>query len=71
MFLFFLLEDNDGSSYIQIILNSKPTIHRCDTFDQATHFSREVQRAQDIFQEEKLIYTPPPEEEDENEDFDE
>ncbi len=64
-----LIEDNDGSAYIQILLNSKSSLHRCDTLEQATIFSREFQRAQDLFQEEKLIYIPPSD--DENEDFDE
>ncbi len=64
----FLIEDDDNCAYIQILLNSKNSIHRCDTLEQATLFSREVQRAQDIFKEEKLIYIPS---DDENEDFDE
>jgi hypothetical protein len=63
-----LIEGDDGSAYIQILLNSKPSLHRCDTLEQASIFSHEVQRAQDLFQEEKLIYIPS---DDENEDFDE
>lgn len=68
MFFLFLIEDNNDSAYIQIRLNSKNSIHHCDTLEQATYFSREVQHAQDIFQDEKLIYISS---DDENEDFDE
>jgi hypothetical protein len=67
--LLFLIEDDNGSSYIRIFLNSQTSTHRCDTLEQATLFSREVQRAKNIFQEEKLIYIPS--DDDENEEFDE
>lgn len=66
---FFYLEDNDGSAYIQILLNSKSPLHRCDTLEQAIQLSREVQRVQNSFEEEKLIFVPSSE--DDNEDFDE
>ena len=41
-------------------------IHRCDTFEQASILCREIQRAQDIFQEEKMIYTASDDENDDN-----
>jgi len=58
----FFIEADDGSAYIEFLLDSKSclqspnTLHRCDTFEQASLLVRDVQRAQDIFQEEKLIY---------------
>jgi len=65
--LLFLIEDDNGSAYIQILLNSQPSTHRCDTLEQATLFSREVQRAKNIFKKEKIIYIPS--DYDENEKF--
>ncbi|CAF3844146.1 unnamed protein product [Rotaria sordida] len=63
------IEDDDGHTYIRFLIDSNTStlsnntsnishqcIHRCDTLDQAKLFIHEVQRAQEIFQEEKMIY---------------
>ena len=51
-----LVEQPDGSASIEILVQSKSCIYPCDTFEQASLVHREVQRAQDLFEEEKLIY---------------
>ncbi len=64
---YFLTEDDNGSAYIQILFDSKTSLHPCDTLEQASILSREVQYAKEIFQEDKMIYIPF---DDENEDLD-
>ena len=67
--LFLIEDDDDSGAYVQFLLDlktsnrstnkinpSSQSIHRCDTLEQAFILSREVQRAQEIFQEEKMIY---------------
>ncbi|CAF4266523.1 unnamed protein product [Rotaria sp. Silwood2] len=58
----------EGMNVVKLMENYASSIKRCDTFAQAYLFCREVQRGQDILQEEKLIYILS---DDENKDFDE
>ncbi|UJR35531.1 hypothetical protein I4U23_028285 [Adineta vaga] len=52
-----------GNQYQQTVL-------RCDLHDRALRLTRDIQRAREIFEEEKLTYIPPDEEEDDNNDDD-
>ena len=64
------IENDDGHAYIQFLKpSSRPSKIHCDTLEQASNLSRDIQRAQTIFEENKMIYIPS---DDENEDnFDE
>ncbi|CAF1027739.1 unnamed protein product [Adineta ricciae] len=56
------IEDDHGSFYIQFLFDTRTAspksnaLHRCDTLEQAAILSRDVQRAQEIFQENKMLY---------------
>jgi hypothetical protein len=41
-------------------------MQRCDTLEQASILSRDIQRAQNIFQEEKMLYIPSDDETEDN-----
>jgi len=51
------VEDEQNQAFIQIMFNSKLSTYRCDTFEQAINFSREVQHAFELFEEEKCNYS--------------
>ncbi|UJR20376.1 hypothetical protein I4U23_023508 [Adineta vaga] len=56
------IEDDNNHVYIQFLFDVKTSssksnaLHRCNTLEQASILSRDIQRAQEIFREEKLIY---------------
>ncbi|CAF0952993.1 unnamed protein product [Adineta steineri] len=67
------IEDADGCAFIQISIDSTSSnrlnnniLHRCDTLEQALLLSQDIQRAQEIFQEEKMIYIIPDDETENN-----
>jgi hypothetical protein len=51
-----------GSQYQQAVL-------RCDLHDRALRLTRDIQRAKEIFEEEKLTYIPPNDEDDDDDDI--
>lgn len=46
------------------------TVLRCDLHDRALRLTRDIQRAREIFEEEKLTYNPPEDEDDDDDDND-
>ena len=50
-----------GNQYQQFVL-------RCDLHDRALRLTRDIQRAREIFEEEKLTYVPPEDEDDDDDD---
>ncbi|CAF4308105.1 unnamed protein product, partial [Adineta steineri] len=63
----------DGCAFIQSSIDSTNSnrlnnniLHRCDTLEQALLLSQDIQRAQEIFQEEKMIYIIPDDETENN-----
>lgn len=42
---------------------------RCDLHERALRLTRDIQRAKEIFEEEKLTYTPPDDEDDDDDDI--
>lgn len=57
-FTFLPVEDEHNQAIIHIIFNSKPSSYPCDIFKQAISFSREVQYAFELFEEERCTYIP-------------
>jgi hypothetical protein len=43
-------------------------VFRCDLHDRSTRLTRDIQRAKEIFEEEKLTYIPPDDEDDDDDD---
>ncbi len=52
-----------GNQYQQAVL-------RCDLHDRALRLTRDIQRAREIFEEEKLTYIPPDDEDDDDDNDD-
>jgi hypothetical protein len=50
-----------GNQYEQAVL-------RCDLHDRALRLTRDIQRAKEIFEEEKLTYMPPDDDDDDDDD---
>jgi hypothetical protein len=48
---------------------SQYPILRCDLHDRALRLTRDIQRAKEIFEEEKLTYIPPNDEDDDDDDI--
>jgi hypothetical protein len=48
--------------------NHQHPVFRCDLHDRASRLTRDIQRAKEIFEEEKLTYMPPDDDDDDDDD---
>ncbi len=76
------IDDEYRRPYVQFFFHNQPhrsnktattidgtqPIHRCDLHDRALRLTRDIQRAKEIFEEDKLTYIPPVDEEEEDDD---